>query len=230
LASKTSSATGTRSGWRHPRAVEAVVGLAALVGSYGLERRVVDLGVLAVRDEGRHAADRVRAVGVAALHQQLGVGAHERHGHLDLGAVRQLELRPAGPELLDHREDVVPAAGVQAGGVLAQLVEDLLHLEGRHDRLDQAGGADGAARDAERLLAGDEDVVPQPRLEVALHLGQVEVRPEALVDGDLAAGRQVHAEVEQAAGHRLAVDQDVPLGRCQPRLRTTRVATSSFSA
>ena len=47
------------------------------------ERRLVDLGVLA-RDERRHAADRVRAALVAGAHQQLGVGAHERHRHGDL--------------------------------------------------------------------------------------------------------------------------------------------------
>ena len=42
-------------------------------------------------------------------------------------------------ELLDRAEDVVPAAGVQPAGVLAQLVEDLVHLERRQDRLDQHG-------------------------------------------------------------------------------------------
>src|SRR5919106_819836 len=42
-------------------------------------------------------------------------------------------------ELLDDREDVVPAAGVEPRGVLAELVQDLVHLEGREDRLDQDG-------------------------------------------------------------------------------------------
>ena len=32
-------------------------------------------------------------------------------------------------ELLDVGEDVVPPAAVEAGGVLAKLVEDLMHLE-----------------------------------------------------------------------------------------------------
>ena len=34
-------------------------------------------------------------------------------------------------ELLDHAEDVVPAPGVEPGCVLAQLVQDLVHLERR---------------------------------------------------------------------------------------------------
>ena len=82
-------------------------------------------------------------------------------------------------ELLDDAEDVVPAAGVETRGVLAQLEQDLLHLEGGEDRLDQDGGADRAARDAEGVLGGDEDLVPQRRLEVALELRQVEVRAAA---------------------------------------------------
>ena len=48
-------------------------------------------------------------------------------------------------ELLDRAEDVVPAAGVQRAAVVAQLVEDRVHLERRQDRLDQHGAADRAA-------------------------------------------------------------------------------------
>ena len=64
--------------------------------------------------------------------------------------------------------------------MLAQLVQDLVHLEGGEDRLDQDGRPDRAARDAERGLAVDEDLVPEPRLVVRLELGQVEVRPAPL--------------------------------------------------
>ena len=88
---------------------------------------------------------------VAGLDEQLGVGAHERHRHLHLVAVRQDELRVVA-EALDHREDVVPAAGVEAVRVVAQLVEDLLHLERGGQGLDQDGRADRARRHAERVL------------------------------------------------------------------------------
>ena len=76
-------------------------------------------------------------------------------------------------ELLDHAEHVVPAPGVQAGRVLAQLPEDLVHLERSQDRLDQHGRPDrsrgrtparpprgrrrrsrGAPRDGSRASAG----------------------------------------------------------------------------
>ena len=58
--------------------------------------------------------------------------------------------------------------------MLAQLVEDLVHLERGEDRLDQDGRLDRPLRHAEPLLRPDEDVVPEPRLEVRLELRQVE--------------------------------------------------------
>src|SRR5438876_484786 len=133
---------------------------------------------------------------VTGLDQELGIGAHERRGHRDRVPLGQHELLAPGAELLDDAEQVVPAARVQPGRVLPQLVEDLLHLERRRDRLDQHGGPDGAAREAERVLGQVERVVPQPRLEVALVLGQVEVRPLALVDLPGRAGLHVQGEVD----------------------------------
>ena len=140
----------------------------------------VRLGITA-----RHAAHRVGAAAVAGLDQQLGVGAHERHGHRHLRAVGQHELGPL-PEALDRAEDVVPAAGVQPRGVVAQLVQDLVHLERRGQRLDQHGGPDRAAVEPERVLGERERVVPQPRLQVRLQLGQVEERAGAALQQRLA--------------------------------------------
>ena len=116
------------------------------------------------------------------LHEQLGVRPHERHGHRDLAAVGQHEPRTAAAVVLDDREDVVPAAGVQARAVVAQLEEDLLHLERGGQRLDEHGRADRAVRDADVLLAEGEDVVPQLRLFARLELGDVEVRAAAVRD------------------------------------------------
>ena len=44
-------------------------------------------------------------------HEELGVGAHEGHPHAHGGAVGEHELGAAA-ELLDHAEEVVPAARV----------------------------------------------------------------------------------------------------------------------
>ena len=67
--------------------------------------------------------------------------------------------------------------------MLAQLVQDLVHLERGEDGLDEDGRPDRAARDAERRLGVDEDLVPEARLVVRLELGQVEVRPAAARSG-----------------------------------------------
>ena len=117
----------------------------------------------------------MRAAPVAGPHQQLRVGAHEGHRHRDLRPVGQPE--PVGaPEALDDAEQVVPAAGVEPRGVVAQLVQDLVHLERGEDRLDQDGRTDRPQLDPERQLGLGEDVVPEPGFEVALDLRKVEVR------------------------------------------------------
>ena len=81
--------------------------------------------------------------------------------------------------------------------MVAQLVEDLVHLERREDRLDQHRRADRAARQAERVLGEREDVVPEPRLEVALELRQVEVRAGAAVELLARVVEDDEAEVEE---------------------------------
>src|SRR4029077_14274692 len=81
----------------------------------------------------------------------------------------------AVPEFLDDAEDVVPAARDQSARVLAKLIEDLFHLECSEDLLDEHGGADRSSRDVQRILREVEHVVPQPSLEVALELREIEV-------------------------------------------------------
>ena len=95
--------------------------------------------------------------------------------------------------------------------MIAQLIQDLVHLEGGQDGFDQDGGANGAPRDAQLILSQVEDVVPQARLEVALELGQVEIRSAALFEQPLGVMKEVEAKIEEAARHRLAVNLDMSL-------------------
>ena len=143
-------------------------------------------------------------------------------------AVGQQEVRSA-VELLDDAEDVVPAAGVQPGRVVAQLVQDLVHLEGRQDGLEQHRGLDRAARNAQRVLGELEDVVPQPRLAVAFQLGQVEVRAAAALEQPARVVEEVQAEVEERAEMGSPSTRTCFSGRCQPRGRTSSVAVCSLS-
>src|SRR5207247_6820353 len=95
--------------------------------------------------------------------------------------------------------------------MVAQLVQDLFHLEGRKDRFDQDRGANRPSRDSELVLCEVENVVPEPRLEMAFELREVEVRAAALLQVTLDVVKEVEAEVEEPAGDRLAVDLDVSL-------------------
>jgi hypothetical protein len=71
--------------------------------------------------------------------------------------------------------------------VLAQLVEDLVHLEAPRQIVSMSTVALIVPRGRCRaLLRQHEDVVPQPRLEVALQLRQVEVRAGAAREQRLA--------------------------------------------
>ena len=147
--------------------------------------------------------------------------------HRHLGAVGQHRARVV-PALLDEAEDVVPAAAVEAGGVLAQLVEDLVHLEGGGHGLDQHGGADGAARDAEVLLRAHEDVVPEARFEVALQLGQVEVGARCRARGAPArCGRSRGRSRRASPGTGRPSTSRCFSRRCSPRGRTISVASRS---
>ena len=95
--------------------------------------------------------------------------------------------------------------------MLAQLVQNLFHLEGGEDGFDQHGRLDGSLGNAEFVLRHAENVVPQPCFQMAFHLRQVVERASA--PGDLLLGvvEEHQAEVENAAGHALTVNQHVLL-------------------
>ena len=202
---------------RDPAAVVAVGGITSLVGNDAGHGDLVPGRIVLDRDQRAHAADGRRAALVAGLEQQQRVGTHERRGHRDLGAIGQAEL-VVELELLDAAEDVVPAAGVQTGAVLAQFVEDFFHLECSQDGFDQHGRLDRALRQAQLALRHHEHVVPQPCFEVAFHLRQIEERTGAARDLLLRVVEHEQGKVEDAAAHALAVDQhmlfiEVPAAR-----------------
>ena len=75
------------------------------------------------------------------------IGVEEVLVHRDLGAIGEHESRIV-PEFLDEAENIVPPAAVESGRVLAQLPQDLVHLEGGRQRLDQDSGFDGPGGNA----------------------------------------------------------------------------------
>ena len=130
-----------------------------------------------------------------------------------LRAIGQHIFLAAGRERLDVGEDVIPPAGIQARGMVAQFVENLFHLERRGQRLDQHGRPDGPLRDPQQRLGLDEDVIPQPGFQVRLQLRQVEVRPRPAVDQRLRVVEEEQPEIDDGAGQRPSVDRQVLLAQ-----------------
>src|ERR1051326_9159059 len=93
--------------------------------------------------------------------------------------------------------------------MVPQFVEYLVHLERGGNGLDQRGGADGAGGKAEFLLRHHEDVVPEPRLKMALHFGEIKVWPRPPFRKSPAVMEHEQAEIEEGGGDRRAVDRDM---------------------
>src|SRR5439155_16677121 len=72
--------------------------------------------------------------------------------------------------------------------------------------------AHGGGRDAQLGVGVGEDVVPQPGLEVALHLRQVEVRATALVQQGFRVVEEVQSKVDERADRGFAVHAEVSFG------------------
>src|SRR4029434_1825470 len=97
--------------------------------------------------------------------------------------------------------------------MIAQLVENFIHLEGGRDRFDRCRGADRPLRNAQLLLRKIEDIVPDTRLEMTLHFREVKVRTAAARDQFLRVVEEVEAEIEQSARRRFAIHQQVFLNQ-----------------
>ena len=132
---------------------------AFLVRLHFRERLAIGSLIVFHRNLRRHPAHRVDVAAMAGLDQQLCVAPHEMRRHRDKRPIGETEVA-AVLKLFDAAEDVVPAACVQTRGMVAQLIENLVHLERGKNRLDQHRRLDGAARNSELVLCHDENVVP----------------------------------------------------------------------
>lgn len=197
-------------GVSNPGTVVASGDLSELVLVDTLHGDLVGGGVVLDGDLSSHTSHGVDASLVAGLDEQLDVRRHVGDGHGDVSTVGQNKLGVV-LELLDEGEDVVPSATVKTGGVLSELVDDLVHLEGSENRLDKNGSSDGSSGHADPVLRELENVVPQTGLEVRLHLGEVEVRAGASGNGLLGVVEEVETEIKQTSGDGLAINEEVGL-------------------
>ncbi len=82
---------------------------------------------------------------------------------------------------LKIEHDSIPST-VETRRMIAELKEDLLHLECGGKCLNEHGCTNGVVLHADEGLRENEHVVPQARLEIVLHLGEVEVRSMPALD------------------------------------------------
>src|SRR6476660_8963281 len=114
-------------------------------------------------------------------------------------------------EFLNKAEDVIPATTVQPSGVITQFVKNLVHLKAGQNGLDEYGALDRALRQINILLGPNKNVVPQPRLQMAFYLGQVEVRTASSGQKFPGIVEEVEAKIEDGARHRVSIYEDMPL-------------------
>ena len=117
-----------------PGAVHQAVGLVFLVFREHAQRTFVQLGVSAARIQRGHAADREDAVLVASLSQQLTEILKERHVVRNRVSIGKNPLRIFEVEV-DEAGHVIPAPEIQADDVIAQVINELLHLVRQRMRL-----------------------------------------------------------------------------------------------
>src|SRR5687767_2591734 len=95
--------------------------------------------------------------------------------------------------------------------MLAEFVENLVHFKGGEDRLDQHRRPDRPARKPEFRLRQHENVVPEPRLQVGLELGEIEVWSAPPRDELVCVVKEKEREIKEAAGDTLSVDEQMLL-------------------
>lgn len=197
-------------GVSNPGTVVAGGHLSELVLVDTLHGNLVGSSIVLDGDLSSHTAHGVDASLVAGLDEELDVSRHVRDGHGNVTSVGENKLGMV-LELLDEGEDVIPSATVETRGVLSELVDDLVHLKGGENGLDQNGTSDGSSGHADPVLRELEDVVPESGLKVGLHLGEVEVRASASSNGLLGVVEEVQTEIKETTGDGLAINKEVGL-------------------
>ena len=81
--------------------------------------------------------------------------------------------------------------------MVSQFEEDLLHLEGSGESLDEDSSTDGAKGHSDVSLRKVEDIIPKAGFTVVFHLGEVEVGTRTTNDKFLGIVEEVETEVEE---------------------------------
>lgn len=198
-------------GWvSNPGSVVAGLDFAKLVGVDTLHGLVVGSLIILDWDLGSHATHSSNLALVAGLDEKLNICVHEWDGHGDTGTIWENEVWVLA-ELLDDAEDVIPAAAVETRAMVSQLEDDLVHLEGSKNGLDQNSTSDGASWNSGEVLGEVKHVVPETSLKMRLQLWEVEVWSMSALDELLSVVEEVETKIEERTGNWLAINSKVLL-------------------
>ena len=195
---------GDQRGVCHPGPVMAGFGFALLVGAHLGHRDLVRFRVATDRNLRGHAAHRERTATMADADQPFRIRLQEGYGHANLATLGQDKVAVAAKRL-DAGKDVIPAPAIEAYDALAQLPQDLIHLERGGQGLDEDGDLDRARHQAEHIFGVGEHRFPQGRFRVALQFRQIQERPALLLRKYACVVQDEQSEVEQGRADRLAI-------------------------
>src|SRR5580700_9738434 len=129
-------------------------------------------------------------------------------GHRDQGAIGENELRVVSKPF-GAAKDIIPTPTIEARRMIAEFVQNLIHLKRGQDGFDKNCCPDRASGNAQFVLSQVKDVVPEPGFKVAFHFWQVEIRPASSRQQLFGVMKNIEPEIEQPAGNRFAVDEEM---------------------
>ena len=191
----------------NPGSIVTVIGFQRFVRFYLGQNLIVTLGIF-TGNERSHAAHRERAAFMTGFNQQTRVGAKERFIHRHHLAVRQDAVRVI-LQRFDIAKNVIPTAAVEANNMVAQGMENFVHLEHGRQRFNQQSRFDGAARQIKAVLCIAEHFTPPGCFLPGLRFWQIEIRAAAFCQQRFVVVEEVESKIEQAARDGFATPGDV---------------------
>src|SRR3990167_9261617 len=108
-------------------------------------------------------------------------------------------------EFFNKTENIIPPAAIEAGRVIPQFVQNLIHLKCGQYGFNQYGGADSPAGDSDFILCKIENVIPESRLEMRFHLRQIKIRSSFAFRQFACVIKKIEAEIKKGGRNRSAV-------------------------
>src|ERR1700692_1522307 len=193
---------------RDPCAVVPSFHFAKFVTAHFLESLIVCRLIISDWNLRRHSTHGMNTAPVANLNQQIDIGAEKMGFHCDFGAIGQDEFGMR-PKLLEVAENVVPSTAVESCGMVAQFIENLVHLKGSQDGFDQDSRPNRAARNFQFVLSKIKNIIPKARFEMILQLRQVEIWASSLAQQGGGVVEEEQTEIKQRTRNRLAIHFEV---------------------